>query len=53
MKIYILNQKESEGLLVLEHSLSIDYDQHIIIKELYPSVLEIDSVRNLLDRAKN
>mgnify|MGYP000915158879 CR=1 FL=1 len=51
--IYILNQKESEGLLVLEHSLSIDYDQHIIIKELYPSVLEIDSVRNLLDRAKN
>jgi len=51
--LYILNQQESEGLLVLEHSLSIDYDQHIIIKELYPSVLEIDSVRNLLDRAKN
>jgi len=51
--LYILNQQESEGLLILEHSLSIDYDQHIIIKELYPSVLEIDSVRNLLDRARN
>ena len=51
--LYILNQQESEGLLILEHSLSIDYDQHNIIKELYPSVLEIDSVRNLLDRARN
>ncbi|WP_232829242.1 tetratricopeptide repeat protein [Aureibaculum luteum] len=46
--LHILNQKEKEGLVLLKAALKIDYDYHHIIKELYPSVYDLEAVRVLI-----
>ena len=51
--LYLLTQEETLGLAILENALKINYDHHSIIKELYPSVLGLDSVKDLLHRTKD
>ena len=46
--LLILSQKENEGLALLKAALKIDYDYHHIIKELYPSVYDLEAVRVLI-----
>ncbi|WP_238988398.1 tetratricopeptide repeat protein [Aureibaculum marinum] len=46
--LYILSQQEVLGLELLEKALKLDYDYHYIIKELYPSVFELEDVKILV-----
>ena len=51
--LYLLTQQEILGLPILENALKVNYDHHTIVKELYPSVLDLDSVKDLLSRTKD
>lgn len=51
--MYFLTQQEILGIPILEGALGIDHDHHIIIKELYPSVFDMDVVKDLIRRAEN
>ncbi len=46
--LYFLTQQKALGLQMLERALKIDYDYHQIIKELYPSVYDLDIVKQLI-----
>ncbi len=46
--LHFLIQQEKQGLKLLESALKIDYDYHKIIKELYPSVFDLESVQKLI-----
>ena len=48
--LYLLTQQETLGLPVLENALKVNYDHHTIIKELFPSILDLDSVKDLLNK---
>jgi len=49
--LLILSQEEKKGLALLEKALKIDYDYHHIIKELYPSIFDLESVKILIATA--
>lgn len=50
--MYFLTFNDLKGEIHLKNALKIDYEYHNIIKELYPSVYEKESVRELLNKHK-
>ncbi|MET2984212.1 tetratricopeptide repeat protein [Aureibaculum conchae] len=46
--LYMLTQQEKLGLKLLEKALKLDYDYHHVIKDVYPSVFELEAVKILI-----
>lgn len=49
--LLMLTQQEGQGLELLKNALKVDYDYHHIIKELYPSIFDLESVKILIATA--
>ena len=45
--LYYLIHQEAMGFRILENATDLDYDYHTTFKELYPSVFELEEVKNL------
>lgn len=45
--MYFLTQQETMGFQLLENAITIDYDYHLVFKDLYPLVFEKENVKKL------
>lgn len=50
---HLLLQKEKEGLFFLENALKADAEQATIMHEIFPSLMDLEAVNQLLSKFKN
>ena len=48
--LYLLTQQNKLGFQLLENTLKLDFNNHKIIKEMFPSVFDLESVQKLITK---